>query len=404
MSKIFFIANNNIGDSGLSGGDRIFIEFARSWKEKTALYIIGSEEALTICKREGLTGVAFLKTCGKLGLKNVFSLSAIFRNFFKKFINGCLFIIKNRKLVKTCSHVYSVSDFYPDSFPAFIIKLLNPKVKWIAGFYLFAPAPCARDNPYKGKDIFRGILYWLSQKPIYWIINKYADIVFVTSEPDRIKFITSARNPSKVLAIRGGVDISAANRYLNSQKVIPVSERKYDACFQGRFHVQKGVLALIDIWKIVVEEMSDATLAMIGNGSLETEVMNRIKQYGLQNNVCLLGFLDGEAKFDIFKQSKIVLHPATFDSGGMSAAEAMAWGLPGVSFDLACLRTYYPRGMVKIPMFDYGKFAHEIIHLLSDKKYYEQIAFAARSLIISEWDWRKQAEDIFKKVFKTINS
>lgn len=399
MNRVLFIANNNIGDSGLSGGDRIFIELARGWKEKIELYIIGCEEAITVCKRQGLAGVFFLKTCGRLGLKNVFSLSAIFRNFFKKFINGCIFIIKNRKFIKTCSHVYSVSDFYPDSFPAFIAKLLNPQVKWIAGFYLFAPAPWAHDNPYKGKDVFRGILYWLSQKPIYWIIKKYADIVFVTSEPDRVRFITKKRDWPKVLAIRGGVDISRATRYLNSQEVIPVSKRKYDACFQGRFHVQKGVLVLIDIWKIVVESMPNATLAMIGNGPLEAEVVKRLKQYGLQNNICLFGFLDGEAKFDIFRQSKIVLHPATFDSGGMSAAEAMAWRLPGVSFDLDCLRTYYPRGMVKIPALDYSKFTYEIIRLLSDKEYYEQTANAARDLIVSEWDWHKQAEDIFKKVF-----
>jgi glycosyltransferase involved in cell wall biosynthesis len=399
MNRVFFVANNNIGDSGLSGGDRIFIELARVWKEKTELYIIGCAEAITICKRENLSGVTFLKACERLGAENVFSLSAIFRNFFKKIINGCIFVIKNRKFIKTCSHIYSVSDFYPDSIPAFIIKLLNPKVKWIAGFYLFAPRPWARDNPYRGRDIFRGILYWLSQKPIYRIINKYADVVFVTSEPDRVRFITSKRGSSRVLAIRGGVDISKATRYLEGGEVIPVAERKYDACFQGRFHVQKGVLALVDIWKIVVESRPQARLAMIGNGPLEAAVMDKIEQYGLQKNVYLFGFLDGEAKFDIFKQSKIVLHPATFDSGGMSAAEAMAWALPGVSFDLDCLRTYYPRGMVKIPGFDYGKFAHQILHLLSDKEYYEHVAQAARELIVNEWDWHKQAEGIFNQVF-----
>lgn len=403
MNRVFFIANNNIGDSGLSGGDRIFIELARGWKEKSELYIIGCEEAITVCKREGLAGVTFLKTCGKLGLENVFSLSAIFRNFFKKITGGCLFILNNRKFVKTCSHVYSVSDFYPDSFPAFIVKLLNPGVQWISGFYLFAPAPWARDNPYKGKDILRGLLYWLSQKPIYWIINKYADIVFVTSEPDRVRFITNKRDWSKVLAIRGGVDISQANEYLNSQKVIPVSDRKYDACFMGRFHVQKGVLALIDIWKIVVESRPKATLAMIGNGPLENEVARRLTQYGLEKNVFLFGFLDGEDKFNIFKQSKIVVHPVTFDSGGMSAAEAMAWRLPGVCFDLDSLKTYYPQGMVKVPLFDYAKFSGEIIRLLTDNNYYARTADAARDLIINQWDWKKQAEGIFKQVFTSTS-
>ena len=46
----------------------------------------------------------------------------------------------------------------------------------------------------------------------------------------------------------------------------------------------------------------------------------------------------------------MVVHPAIFDSGGMAAAEAMAWGLPGVSFDLPALKTYYPQGMIKNPL------------------------------------------------------
>ncbi len=83
MDKVIFIANNNIGDFGLSGGDRIFIELARGWKDKVKLYLMGCEEAITISKREGLKDIFFLETCKKLGLENVFTLSAIFRNFFK---------------------------------------------------------------------------------------------------------------------------------------------------------------------------------------------------------------------------------------------------------------------------------------------------------------------------------
>ena len=403
MDKVIFIANNNIGDFGLSGGDRIFIELTRGWKDRIKVYLIGCEEAITVCKREGLSDIVFLKTCKKLGLHNVFTLPVIFRNFFKKLISGCVFIIKNRGFIRTCTHVYSVSDFYPDAIPAFMAKCLNPKVIWIAGFYLFAPAPWARDNPYKGKDSIRGILYWLSQKPIYWIVNKYAKIVFVTSEPDRVRFITKKRDLPKILAIRGGVNISAANKYLGGQSVIPIPQRHYDACFQGRFHVQKGVVGLIDIWKMVVKALPHAKLAMIGNGPLENEVIQRLKQYGLEKNVFLFGFLDGENKFNIFKQSKIVVHPATFDSGGMSAAEAMAWRLPGVSFDLDSLKTYYPQGMVKVPLFDYGKFSDEIIRLLTDSNHYTRTADAARGLIVNQWDWDKQADTIFKQVFTPVS-
>lgn len=397
MRNCFFIANNNIGDSGLSGGDRIFIELARNWKNKIKLTIMGTEEAITVCKRGGLTDIDFLKTSSKLGLKNVFTLRALFLNFFKKLTNGMLFVIKNRKLFKGNSCIYSVSDFYPDSIPAFSVKLMNPRVFWIAAFYLFAPAPWQRDNPYRGRDFLRGILYWLSQKPIYWIVNRYANIVFVTSEPDRRKFVTKKRDESKVLVIRGGVNIADSTRYLNSQNVIPAEQRRYDACFVGRFHIQKGVLTLIDIWREVIKVKPDAKLAMIGNGSLEADVRKKTEDYGISHNVDLFGFMDGEKKFEIFKQSKIILHPATFDSGGMAAAEAMAWELPGVSFNLEALRTYYPKGMLKTPCYDLAVFAENVIKLLENKKLYNKVREDAIAWA-REWDWDKRGSEILEAI------
>lgn len=398
-TEFFFIANNNIGDSGLSGGCRIFIELARYWKESIDLKIIATEEAITVCKNYGLQDLRFYKSSSKLGFKNVFTLRAVFANFFKKLTNGILFVLRNKLLFKNNPWIYSVSDFYPDLIPAFLIKLINPKVKWIAGYYLFAPTPWDKDSPYKGKDSLRGFLYWLSQRLTYWLVRKYADIIFVTSEPDKKKFLTKKRGESEIFVIQGGVNIDASTEYLNSKNIIPLDKRKYECCFIGRFHQQKGVLVLIDIWKKVIDKLPEAKLAMIGNGLLEKDVQDKIKGYGLNENVELFGFMDGEDKFNVFKQSKIVLHPATYDSGGMAAAEAMAWGLPGISFDLEALKTYYPQGMEKIPQGDCDKFAQAIMKMLSDSKYYMAMAGQARQLIIEQWSWQRRAETIGKKLF-----
>ena len=400
MTKIgFFVAINNIGTGALSGGDRIFIELARCWKEKVDLSILGSEEALVVCRCNGLANLRMCEVSKMLHIKNAFSLAGLFYNFFKKLSAGVRFVIKNKTLFKDTQFVYSVSDFYPDSIPAFLIKLFYPKVKWLAGFYLFAPSPFHKNSPYKGKDFFRGFLYWLSQKPILLIINRYADYIFVTSEPEKAKFIAMGGDSSKVVVVQGGVDIKESTTYLNRHDFIPLEKRKYSACFVGRFHVQKGVLILVDIWKEVAKYMPGAKLAMIGNGALEAAVREKIERYGL--NIDLFGFMDGEKKYEIFKHSKIILHPATFDSGGMAAAEAMAWGLPGVSFDLETLKTYYPCGMVKVPIGDIKGFVREILKLLSDKTYYDKVATKARDLIVEKWDWNSRAEILYAQTLNT---
>lgn len=162
------------------------------------------------------------------------------------------------------------------------------------GLLSFAPFPFSRACPYRGLDRFRGFLYWLSQRPSYFIARRYADLVFVTSEPDVKKFITKKRGRDKIIVIQGGVDIAESEKYLTSNAVIPLNERKYDACFVGRFHWQKGVLELVDIWKMVCWKKKNARLAVLGNGPLEDELISKIKTRKLENNIDLLGYRNGQ--------------------------------------------------------------------------------------------------------------
>jgi glycosyltransferase involved in cell wall biosynthesis len=134
---------------------------------------------------------------------------------------------------------------------------------------------------------------------------------------------------------------------------------------------------------------------MIGIGPLENEIRNLIEKSGLSKNINLMGFLDGPEKFEVFKQSRIVVHPATFDSGGMAASEAMAWGLPGVSFDLEALKTYYPKGMLKTSCFDTNEFAENILNLLSNPYQYKEMSLEALQLVHEEWEWNNRAKDIY---------
>jgi glycosyltransferase involved in cell wall biosynthesis len=381
------MAGAGILQKSLSGGDRIAVECIKRWK------------------KEGINITVMTSESGRLiyGLKNVrymITLVPTFRNYwtlgiliftFTALINGFIKALSFR-IPKSTIAVYSASEFLPDLLPAWIIKLTNKNIKWIAGFYLFAPHPFRSETPYKRFSKIKNILYFSMQQFSYKIVKKYADSIWVTNELDKRRFIDNRRVTSdRVIAVRGGVDLKTP------ASVPEPREKKFDAVFIGRFHPQKGVLELIEIWKYVCKKKKDAKLAMIGVGELESEVMKRIKKYGLENNVIFFGFKDGIEKIKIFKASKIVLHPATYDSGGMAACEAMACGLPGVSFDLPALRTYYPKGMLKTPCFDLKKFAENILRLLHDEELYDEMSRDALDWA-KEWDWDKRATELLKAV------
>jgi len=376
----------------LSGSDNIFIECARRWaKMGHTINIFVWEEGLEMCRRNNLSRVNYIVWPAASFKRFGFPIL-----YFARIVIGC--VKAWRYNLKPQGIVYSASDFWPDVLPAFIMKVKNKKLKWVAGFFLSAPYPWQKDSPYKGWNFLKGVFYWLLQLPVYQIIKRYADNVLVTSEPDIKKFISSKRPADKVIVVLGGVNIAPSEQYFKSGKVLAPEVRKYDACFVGRFHFQKGVLELIDIWKLLYKMRPYSKLAMVGSGPLDDEVRQKIRKSHLEKNIELLGFRDGPEKYEIFKQSKIVVHPATYDSGGMAAAGAMAWGLPGVSFDLESLRTYYPRGMVKVALGDYKQFAEEINRLLSDGEHYARQSEEARRLIADEWDWDKRANFIINKI------
>ncbi len=394
MKKLFIIANWMQGKA-LSGGDRIFIELSKRWSQKLDIFIFTSTEGADICSREGLN-----LTNKNIWTSDIFSGHYLVDGVYRT-IAGILKALRIRAYQGDI--ILSSSDFLPDTIPAFILKLKNPQVKWIASFYLFAPKPWQKNSPYKGKKYLLGLVYWLSQLPAYYIIKNFADIVFVTSQPDIKPFMTKYRGIKNIISIRGGVDVLPTRQYFEQEKFIPFENRNYDACFVGRFHYQKGVLELIRIWKVVCTKKPKCRLALIGLGPLEGEIKSLIKQMGLKPNITLLGFLNGTEKFNVFKQSKIVLHPAIYDSGGMATAEAMAWGLPGVAFDLESLKSYYPKGILKTECFNLDAFANNILHLLSDSKAHLALSQEALALVKDQWNWDQQAKNILHQVTTVLD-
>lgn len=398
MSQYIFIANAAVGN-GLSGSDRIFIELAKRWAASgNNITICVSEDGYKMCNREGLTedipNIHFQKW-----FLGPFKNTSFVINYIFRIISGIYYSITTKfDLESRNSFVYSCSDFWQDSLPACILKYRYSKLKLIGSFYLAAPNPFIGFNEVGKAKIpsIKSIIYFLQQQPIFHLFKKYAEYIFVTSVPDAKRF-PAQNSHNKVIIVKGGVDIKKVNLWKNTFGNLP---KIYDAVFLGRFHQQKGVLELVSIWKEVLKILPDAKLIMIGDGPLMNDVKRQIEINKMQNNVLLTGYLfDGEQKYRTFAQSKLVVHPAVYDSGGMAAAEAMAWGLPGVAFDLEALKTYYPEGMIKVKPQDNSAFAKSIINLLQDDQSRFQLANEAYKYIL-QWDWDKRSKDILELIEK----
>ncbi len=419
VQSIFHQFSLSATGNGVSGSDRIFIEFAREWSKNIPVTIYTTKEGVEMCARQQLTGNKLtINKIEKGWLPSNFLLKYLYKIFLGVRLgltwspHNTLYKIHNTLL-------YSSSDFWMDVFPAVILKIRYPKVKWVATWYQTAPNPVrgfveestkyhvsgiknqpedtiqSREHTYN----FSALAYWLSQLPIKPLIKKYADYVIVNNEDERKRF-PKMNGKKKVIVLLGAVRLDQIENWKLKNTLLRAGLRKgkenYDAVFQGRFHPQKGVVELIDIWKKVVDVIPNAKLAMIGDGPLKSDVVSRIKYHDIERNVKLFGYLfDGEEKYKIFAQSKIVVHPAFYDSGGMASAEAMAFGLPCVGFDLKAYKSYYPKGMIKVKAGDINAFSNAIIKLITNERQRLLLGKEAAQLIKNDWSWSARTQVLF---------
>lgn len=380
---------------GISGGDRIFIEFARRWSKKHPVSIYVWEEGKEMLRRQ------HLMVNGKWLMVKVLRMGKWCRLGFVV----CYMVRIVRSIIEafrlTINHqsstiIYSASEFWMDSLPAFILKLRYSKITWAAAWYQTAPSPLSGFS--QGRHRLSAFMYWFMQQPIKPLISRFADFVLINNEEEKKQFPKHAKKRSAIVVL-GAVNLEEIKKYQSSTINHHPSAKRYDAVFQGRFHPQKGVVELIDVWKKVVEKKPDAKLAMIGDGPLMQDVRDKIQELGLGKNVKLFGYVfDGPKKYKIFSQSKVVVHPAFYDSGGMASAEAMAFGLPAVGFNLKAYDFYYPQGMVKVKTGDLDAFAKAVLELLNDEKKRESLGKEALEMIEANWSWDKRAREILARI------
>lgn len=396
INKLIIIALAAHG-RGISGGDRIFIELSRRWSRKVSIDIYLDQEGYEMCKRQNLKAhkklhykVLNLGWLGKLGFVG---------NYASRIINGLKLGLTLNLEREQNIYIYNASEFWMDSFTCALIKLRYSRIKWVASWYQTAPNPFIgysenldnrkRNNNYN----FSALLYWLVQIPVKPLVIKFADKVIVNNESEINRFPKHRKDGNTIVLI-GAVPLDDIQKWKKTNSKL---SKNYDAVFQGRFHPQKGVVELIEIWMNVVKKIPSAKLAMIGDGPLRQDVEFKIREYNLEDNIKLFGFVfDGPEKYTIFSRSKIVVHPAFYDSGGMASAEAMAFGLPCIGFDLEAYKSYYPKGMLKVK--NEKEFANAIVKLLMNSKLRDKLGSEALELIKNSYSWDSRSEEIFRKI------
>jgi glycosyltransferase involved in cell wall biosynthesis len=144
----------------------------------------------------------------------------------------------------------------------------------------------------------------------------------------------------------------------------------------NRLAAQKRVDHAIRAWRRVVDAVPDARLDVYGGGPLREQLQELIDELGLGASVLLHGHVDDRET--VFAGASLFLASPAYEGQGLSTAEALARGIPAVSYDVR----YGPRETIQdagivVPTGDIDGLADAVIALLRDDE--RRAALAARA-------------------------
>jgi len=379
------IAFLNAYTQGMSGGDLRFIEIIRRLKDYEISIITSSLGK---------------KTCESRGVKAGYIITSDeekFGNCIFTYIVRTIRAIKYLSTVKKADIIYSSSDFLPDTLPAYVYKRQCPCANWISFLHLLAPNPWFG---YEGYYLKKKKMKFPSVNSIYFKVSQYiavllmkqrADVICVVNGEIKEYLVSRGIAKDRIKVVQNGVEADAI-------ACIPDPKEKiYDGIFVGRFHQQKGLFDLLRIWEEVCKSNKSAKLAIVGSGgeSYVKEIKNRILASGLDDNIDLLGFFDGEEKYRLLKSARVFLCPSFYESWGIVIAEALASGLPVVAYGLPIYKEIFGEGIVTVQMGDTQEFAATVEKLLKNKDEYLERKNAGLCLA-KRYNWNDVAKNEIK--------
>lgn len=99
----------------------------------------------------------------------------------------------------------------------------------------------------------------------------------------------------------------------------------------GRLAEQKGHTFLLDAFKDVVAQFPSAILLVVGDGPLRQQLKEQACNLDIDRSILWLGSQPQEEVFRLYAIMNIFTMPSLFEGFGLTAAEAMAAGLPVVA-------------------------------------------------------------------------
>ncbi|KQL33382.1 glycosyltransferase [Psychrobacillus sp. FJAT-21963] len=248
------------------------------------------------------------------------------------------------------------------------------------------------------------VISHIHQHPM-WLksVNKYSilfflaciktkKIIVVTPAIKESTFLSSIFNKKSII-LKNIVD----TKLIEKQASKPTN-KSYDIAFIGRFEDVKNPLGFIDVISQTVVELPNMKVVMMGEGSMEKECRELIREKGLGKNIELIGFMNNP--YPILKNSKVLVMTSKSEGLPMVAIEALSLGKPIIVPKLEGLESVVDSSCGIICK-EEREFVKGIISLLKSDEKYNEMALGASikaHKIVNMEDYKNQLKMEYSSV------
>ena len=219
----------------------------------------------------------------------------------------------------------------------------------------------------------KGILGWIDKwrtRQDERIVRRFDKFVVLTNE-DREYW---GKLPNMEVIPNAAMHVSEHYSDVTEKRVIAV----------GRLDYQKGFDRLIEAWHLIQhsKKFADWNLDIFGQGEWQEMLQQMIEEKGLQKSVRINK--PTKQIGNEYIQSSMLVMSSNYEGFPMVMIEAMACGLPVVSFDFKC----GPKDIIRqgengllVPNGDIEKLAHAMMEVMDDTEYRKMLSQNARKVV-----------------------
>lgn len=217
------------------------------------------------------------------------------------------------------------------------------------------------------------------------------------------------KKPYKIVS--NPIDVQTFHPYSLAEKRILKKKfgfSDHTILYAGRLAAEKRIDLVIHAIAKLIKKIPDLTYVIVGHGSSGMELKKLAASLGVEKNVRILGFVEGQREFaEVYNASDIFAILSTAESQSIVAMQAMACGLPVIASKIWGLGEYVtsktgvliPRGAEdSLPQHLKNLFAHPNLRRelgANGEQYVQKFSPAS---IAEEW------EKIYEAVMKDYNN